>query len=180
MALADRVAAIFEKVFGIDPSEFRPDLAPEDVLRWDSLGHMTLVMDLEDTFDVHFEVDEITEMTSGSENHRSSPPKRSAGLARHLTATWPGNPGRRKPGRSGDLLRPAGCHLRRAAGRGRRMDALLRDTSSRGERVGLLAENGPLFRRRLSGNHPAPGYAPSLFRSIAAMRPSAASPPRPA
>jgi acyl carrier protein len=65
MALADRVAAIFEKVFGIDAAEFRPELAPEDVLRWDSLGHMTLVMDLEDTFGVHFEVDEITEMSSG-------------------------------------------------------------------------------------------------------------------
>ena len=39
-------------------------LSPEDVLRWDSLGHMTLVMDLEDAFGVHFEVDEITEMSS--------------------------------------------------------------------------------------------------------------------
>ena len=65
MALPDRVAAIFEKVFGLDPDEFRPELAPEDVLRWDSLGHMTLVMDLEDAFGVHFEVDEITEMSSG-------------------------------------------------------------------------------------------------------------------
>jgi acyl carrier protein len=65
MALADRVAAIFEKAFGIDRSEFRPNLAPEDVLRWDSLGHMTLVMELEDAFGVHFEVDEITEMSSG-------------------------------------------------------------------------------------------------------------------
>jgi acyl carrier protein len=65
MSLTDRVAAIFEKVFGIEAASFSPDTVPEDVLRWDSLGHMTLVMDLEDAFDVHFEVDEITEMTSG-------------------------------------------------------------------------------------------------------------------
>ena len=65
MTTRDRLAAIFEKVFGIEASDFSPDLTPEDVLRWDSLGHMTLVMDLEDTFGVHFEVDEITEMTSG-------------------------------------------------------------------------------------------------------------------
>lgn len=65
MALVDRVAALFEKVFGIDASNFSLDTVPEDVLRWDSLGHMTLVMDLEDTFGVHFEVDEITEMSSG-------------------------------------------------------------------------------------------------------------------
>lgn len=65
MALADRVAGLFEKVFNIDASEFSLEIAPEDVLRWDSLGHMTLVMELEDTFGVHFEVDEITEMSSG-------------------------------------------------------------------------------------------------------------------
>jgi acyl carrier protein len=65
MALADRVAALFEKVFGIEPGEFKPEMVPEDVLRWDSLGHMTLMMDLEDTFGVHFEVDEIAEMSSG-------------------------------------------------------------------------------------------------------------------
>ena len=65
MTTQDRLAAIFEKVFGIEAGDFSPDLAPEDVLRWDSLGHMTLVMDLEDAFGVHFEVDEITEMTSG-------------------------------------------------------------------------------------------------------------------
>jgi acyl carrier protein len=65
MALTERVAALFEKSFGIDASDFSPDIVPEDVLRWDSLGHMTLVMELEDAFDVHFEVDEITEMSSG-------------------------------------------------------------------------------------------------------------------
>jgi acyl carrier protein len=65
MAIADRVAALFEKVFGIEASEFTPEIVPEDVLRWDSLGHMTLMMDLEDAFGVHFEVDEIAEMSSG-------------------------------------------------------------------------------------------------------------------
>jgi acyl carrier protein len=64
MNTQDRLATVFEKVFGVEASEFSLDLVPEDVLRWDSLGHMTLVMDLEDAFSVHFEVDEITEMTS--------------------------------------------------------------------------------------------------------------------
>jgi acyl carrier protein len=64
MALSDRVAAIFEKVFGIEAGEFSLEMVPEDVLRWDSLGHMNLVMELEDAFNIHFEVDEITEMSS--------------------------------------------------------------------------------------------------------------------
>jgi acyl carrier protein len=65
MTLTDRVASIFEQVFGIDAADFSPNVVPEDVLRWDSLGHMNLVMSLEDTFGVHFEVDEIAEMSSG-------------------------------------------------------------------------------------------------------------------
>lgn len=65
MALIDRVAALFVKVFSIEPERFSLDLVPEDVLRWDSLGHMELVTNLEETFNVQFEVDEISEMTSG-------------------------------------------------------------------------------------------------------------------
>ncbi|MEN6457544.1 MAG: acyl carrier protein [Thermoguttaceae bacterium] len=64
MTLTNRTAAIFEKVFGIEAADFSPALTPEDVLRWDSLGHMTLVMELEDAFGVHFDVDELTEMSS--------------------------------------------------------------------------------------------------------------------
>ena len=65
MTIKDRVAALFEKVFDVEAGEFSLETVPEDVLRWDSLGHMTLMMDLEDTFGVHFEVDEIAEMDSG-------------------------------------------------------------------------------------------------------------------
>jgi acyl carrier protein len=64
MALTDRLATIFASVFDIDAGDFSLETVPEDVLRWDSLGHMNLVMKLEDTFDIHFDVDEITEMSS--------------------------------------------------------------------------------------------------------------------
>jgi len=66
MSLSDRVAGVFEKVFDVEPERFTPEGVPEDVLRWDSLGHMNLVMGLEDAFDVHFEVDEIAELSSGA------------------------------------------------------------------------------------------------------------------
>ena len=64
MTVLERVTALFVKSFKIEPEEFSRDLVPEDVLLWDSLGHMNLVMALEDTFGLHFEVDEITEMSS--------------------------------------------------------------------------------------------------------------------
>lgn len=37
---------------------------PEDVKKWDSLGHMTLVAALEERFGLQFEVDEIMEMAT--------------------------------------------------------------------------------------------------------------------
>ena len=64
MSLADRLAALFEKSFQLDSGDFSPNLVPEDVMLWDSLGHMNLVMAMEDEFDVQFEVEEITEMTT--------------------------------------------------------------------------------------------------------------------
>ncbi len=65
MTLADRVAALFEKNLGLKAADFTPHVTPEDVPRWDSVGHMTLVTDLESTFGFRFDVDELTEMSSG-------------------------------------------------------------------------------------------------------------------
>jgi acyl carrier protein len=66
VSIEERLAILFQKVFKIERDEFSPHLQPEDLLLWDSLGHMNLVMDLEETFDVRFEADEITQMTSAS------------------------------------------------------------------------------------------------------------------
>jgi acyl carrier protein len=65
MALFDRVAESFARSFGAESNHFSLDTVPEDVQQWDSLGHMRLVSDLENTFGVQFEVDEIVEMNSG-------------------------------------------------------------------------------------------------------------------
>jgi len=39
-------------------------MQPEDVPNWDSIGHMNLVMYMEQEFNQHFEVDDIMEMSS--------------------------------------------------------------------------------------------------------------------
>jgi len=59
-----RLADVFQKTFGLDPSRFSLNLEPEAVPNWDSIGHMNLVMYLEQEFNQHFEVDEIMEMSS--------------------------------------------------------------------------------------------------------------------
>jgi len=64
MAILDRVGKVFEGVFGFDSHEVTMDTVPDDVEKWDSLGHMNMVEALEKEFGVQFEVDEIMEMAS--------------------------------------------------------------------------------------------------------------------
>ncbi len=40
------------------------DLAYQDVPAWDSVGHMGLISELEDTFDIQFETDDIVDFNS--------------------------------------------------------------------------------------------------------------------
>ena len=64
MSVVDRLATVFQEVFGFDSGAFSKDTVPEDVSNWDSIGHMNLVASLEKEFGVQLEVDEIMEMSS--------------------------------------------------------------------------------------------------------------------
>ena len=64
MAMVERLANVFQKAFGLETGRFTMHLVPEEVPNWDSIGHMNLVMHLEEEFKQHFEVDEIMEMSS--------------------------------------------------------------------------------------------------------------------
>ncbi|HEY4760572.1 MAG TPA: acyl carrier protein [Thermoguttaceae bacterium] len=64
MTLVERLVNLFDKTFGLERDRFSLNLAPEDVPNWDSIGHMNLVMYMEQEFNQHFEVDEIMEMSS--------------------------------------------------------------------------------------------------------------------
>jgi acyl carrier protein len=53
-----RARAIVAEVFGLDPSEVRPDTSHDTVENWDSLQHLTLVLALEEEFDIQLEDEE--------------------------------------------------------------------------------------------------------------------------
>jgi acyl carrier protein len=61
---AGRLAAVFADVFKLPREHVRGDLQPGDVPRWDSIGHMTLVLAIEEEFAIQCEVDEVMEFTS--------------------------------------------------------------------------------------------------------------------
>jgi acyl carrier protein len=62
--MIEQLATIFERVFSVPTAHFSLELNPESVAKWDSLGHMTLVGELEKQFDLQFDIDEVMEMVN--------------------------------------------------------------------------------------------------------------------
>lgn len=64
MAVMNRVASVFGEVFAVDSGVVTRETVPDDIEKWDSLGHMKMVEALEEEFDLHFELDDMMEMVS--------------------------------------------------------------------------------------------------------------------
>jgi acyl carrier protein len=56
--------AIFIEVFEINLSDLTDDLEYQSIPSWDSVGHMSLMAELEDRFDVMLEMDDIVDFGS--------------------------------------------------------------------------------------------------------------------
>ena len=54
----------FKTAFEIDDSQLGSDLEYESIVEWDSIGHMSLIAELEDTFDISMEMDDIIDFSS--------------------------------------------------------------------------------------------------------------------
>lgn len=63
MANIEKYNKVFMEAFDIDESQLE-GLEYQGVPAWDSVGHMTLISELEDAFDIQFETDDIVEFNS--------------------------------------------------------------------------------------------------------------------
>jgi acyl carrier protein len=63
-ALNERVRILLADVFQVEPDEVTPQLAFGDLPQWDSLGHMDVMMRLEEQFGVEINTDTIAELVS--------------------------------------------------------------------------------------------------------------------
>jgi len=54
--------AVFMETFMVEASELS-NLKYQDVIAWDSVGHMSMVAELEDVFDIEMDIDDIIDMT---------------------------------------------------------------------------------------------------------------------
>ncbi len=55
---------IFIKSLSIEKKSFSDKLKYNDIPEWDSIGHMTLMSDLEDGFDITLDTDDIVDFSS--------------------------------------------------------------------------------------------------------------------
>mgnify|MGYP000623748511 CR=1 FL=1 len=60
--MTERIKKILSIVFVIDESQINDFSSPENVENWDSLGHLNLIVALEEEFELKFTDDEISEM----------------------------------------------------------------------------------------------------------------------
>ena len=54
----------FKVAFEIEDSKLGSELKYESIQEWDSIGHMSLIAELEDTFDISMEMDDIIDFSS--------------------------------------------------------------------------------------------------------------------
>ncbi len=62
--MRDQIIELMSSVFGVDRSEIAAGVVFGKFVQWDSLRHMTLVVALEEEFNVTFTDEEITDMLS--------------------------------------------------------------------------------------------------------------------
>jgi len=60
----DKLREIICDVFKITPEDYHEQLTSEEVERWDSVAHITLLLTLEQSFGVSFEPEERNRLTS--------------------------------------------------------------------------------------------------------------------
>lgn len=59
----EKYTQVFVEMFGKSVDEVKK-LHYQDIIEWDSVGHMTLMSGLEDTFDIMMETDDIIDFDS--------------------------------------------------------------------------------------------------------------------
>ena len=55
---------VFIEIFSISESDLSEKLIYNSIPAWDSVGHMTLIAELEEAFDIMLEMDDIIDLSS--------------------------------------------------------------------------------------------------------------------
>ena len=64
MDISKKYDLAFMSAFNIDEDKLGSDLIYESIDEWDSIGHMSLIAELEDAFEISMEMDDIIDFSS--------------------------------------------------------------------------------------------------------------------
>ena len=57
-------AQVYQTAFNVEKSVIKSDLKYNDIPEWDSIGHMALIAELEDSFEITLEMDDVIDFGS--------------------------------------------------------------------------------------------------------------------
>lgn len=57
--LDTRLVQTVSRLFQVHPSSVTPETSPDNLPAWDSVGHLNLILELEDVFGIRFPSEEI-------------------------------------------------------------------------------------------------------------------------
>ena len=60
----EKYNSAFVQVFGVKAGELNDDYGKDSVAEWDSVHQLSLIAELEETFDIMFDPEDIMDMTS--------------------------------------------------------------------------------------------------------------------
>jgi acyl carrier protein len=64
LMLNSKLVEIVARNFGLELAQITPATNADTVPQWDSVGHLKLILDVEETFAVRFSAMEVVELTS--------------------------------------------------------------------------------------------------------------------
>ena len=64
MGNQEKLIAAYTEALGIESEQVTDELAYQEISEWDSMAHMVLINELEMTFDVNLDTDEVIDLSS--------------------------------------------------------------------------------------------------------------------
>ena len=64
MSNLEKYDKVFINTFSINKEKLKKNIEYNSIKEWDSVGHMSMIAALEETFNIHFEMDDIIDFSS--------------------------------------------------------------------------------------------------------------------
>ena len=64
MTSKEKYDQVFKESFTVDENKLNEELVYNSIETWDSIGHMQMIAELEDVFEIEFEMDDIINFSS--------------------------------------------------------------------------------------------------------------------